>query len=243
MEAKKKDVERHAGRVGAALADACNVKRGGGVFKSESSGLYFTISPPAEQVAEATTSLGRREYVLALPRLGARRGFFLGAHEEWEPVGRKNRLRFRACALRVYVGTDDASPAPLARLEWVAGREDKEGVIAYAGGHAGHPHWQVDENVLAPPHPDLALDISATVEDFAPDDLGEDRAGISTDGFTWFGRLHLPAHGGWMEKAWGEDAGVPGPHQNTPERIEQLDLWWRGSIRYIVAELQTHGLG
>jgi hypothetical protein len=159
----------------------------------------------------------------------------------------RHKIRFRVAAVRLYIGASDEEIMQFLRLEWVAPSLDPDGAQVFDGMHAGHPHWHIDRGALVGQDDYLralealkAPEVESGVEIFAPS-AGEASQRPVHD-CSWLPRVHLPAQAGWMHEEWNANK-VPGPHQCEPCSLAELDRWWVGALRYLIAELPKAILG
>lgn len=251
MEAKRSEMSEHAAgiaRVFASLwhvtllARLLQVSEGGGLVVITVLGGAQNPSLPHRSV---TTDLGATETVLGLPIPDRNRPkFWIGLHESWFFCG-KQKLGFKECGIRVYIGGTDEDARQFLRLEWVA-PETKDGTEVYHGAHAGHPHWHIDRAALVGPEERLrsleALTtpiVRETSLEYFSVELIPTLTPLVPD-LSWLGGMHLPAQAEWMHKSWNGQA-LPAPHQSAPHGLGMLTTWWEGSLRYLFAELSKHG--
>jgi hypothetical protein len=243
MDTKRTDLAEHATGISKILTEISGASGSEPlvrIFDAAGSVVVRITDWSRARSRSVTTDLGQSEPALRLPVPPNRPRLWLGLHERWEPTGR-NRIRFRDCAVRLYIGASDEEALQFLRLEWVAPTLDPDGTQVYDGKYAGHPHWHIDRAALVGQDeyshalelltaPELASDI----EVFGTG-VGERPQRFIHD-CSWLPRMHLPAQAGWMHAEW-DACKVPGPHQSEPESLRQLDHWWAGALRYLIAEL------
>jgi len=244
MEAKPTDLKGHASKIGRILDEVCGASRAGPLVLAGDLIIATANCMPLSR--RVTTDLGGGEFALRLPIPDAQQPrYWIALHEHWEWKN-KHKIRFRDCGLRLYIGGKEEEAVQLLRLEWVAPTSDPDGEPIYQGKHAGHPHWHIDRSALVGPgdywrsiealtapapelQPELEVFSEATV------DLIPARTRLVHD-CSWLQKVHLPAEAEWMRSEWNGSA-IPGPHQCEPSSLEELERWWAGALRYLVAEL------
>jgi hypothetical protein len=241
MEATPDRLKKHQTVISVVLKEVCGLTNNTGPLVREVD-LSITLSAlrPAKQV---TKDLGNIEMALPLPipnSVDPR--YWIGLHENWRAT-KRHKVEFVDCGLRLYAG-DNENLRQLVRLEWVAPKLDANGQPEYAGKHAGHPHWHIDRDALTGPNDNYRTieRLTAPEANAEPEDFGEvAEVGPANDRYdpydcTWLGQVHLPANAKWMGIKW-DGRTIPGPHQNNPLNIEELESWWNGALRYLASEL------
>jgi hypothetical protein len=244
MEVKPTDLKGHTANIAKLLDDICDSSSAESLVQVRD--LIISTSNSAQFSRRVTTDLGGSEFALRLPIPDAQQArYWIGLHERWEGQT-KRKIRFRDCGLRLYVGGKDEEAVQFLRLEWVAPTPDPDGEPIYQGKHAGHPHWHIDRSALVGPEDYLrSLDaltapapgLQSELEVFseATSDLIPAQTRLVHD-CSWLQKMHLPAQAQWMRSEWNGSA-VPGPHQSEPSSLAELERWWAGALRYLVAEL------
>lgn len=244
MEAKRTALKDHATNIAKILDEVCDAASVGPLVKAVDLVIATLNSTPLSR--RVTTDLGGSEFALRLPIPDAQQArYWIGVHERWEWKG-KRKIRFLDCGLRLYVGGKDEEAVQVLRLEWVAPTLDPDGEPIYQGRHAGHPHWHIDRPALVGPEDYWrsletltapAPELQPELEDFSETAVDQipARTRLVHD-CSWLQKMHLPAQAQWMQSKWNGSA-IPGPHQCEPSSLEELERWWAGSLRYLVAEL------
>lgn len=255
MEIKVAKLKAHQALIERAMRDVCRLPSSVRFMeaRSEAGTLHIGIArlgSATDKQRQVIGDMGRSENVFALPfdDANGRTVFWIGAHEIWQFTGKGKRLTFSTCGLRLYSAAADENIDQLLRLEWTGRHSDG----TYAGDHAGHPHWHIDQaalggrevkQLLAERRMDQPLSKDPTIETFMPGLVlgSETLSPSSTLVYGWLTKVHLPAQAEWMHTAW-DGSSRPGPHQCDPENLSSLGLWWEGAIRYLKTELRSCAL-
>jgi hypothetical protein len=244
MEAKPTDLKSHAANIAKILHEVCDGSSAEPLVQARD--LVIATSNSAQLSRRVTTDLGGSEFALRLPIPNAQQArYWIGLHERWEGQA-KRRIRFHDCGLRLYIGGKDEEAVQFLRLEWVAPTSDPDGEPIYQGKHAGHPHWHIDRSALVGPEDYWrsldaltapAHELQSELEVFGESTVGLISAQTRVvHDCSWLQKMHLPAHAQWMRSEWNGSA-IPGPHQCEPSSLQELERWWNGALRYLVAEL------
>ena len=248
MEAKRTELSDHIAKINAALKEACQISESQRLVTEESDqGVLVIRMLETPFCRPVLTDLGSRELALRLPFPTPEHArFWIALHENWDYVG-KRKIRFNNCGLRLYTGTSQQAALQILRLEWSAPEVNSDGIQAYQGKHAGHPHWHIDRSALVGPEDYMrSLEVVTTpgppqdleLENFSSAAPSPEPPTLRLD-CSWLQGLHLPAQARWMERLW-DGVEIPGPHQSEPKDIGQLGFWWSGALRYFVSELRKH---
>jgi len=240
MRVKSSDLKSHMGSVNAVLGEVCHLPTSAHLLQLDE----LSVSAASSAVSlEVTNDLGSIQLAIPLPIPDAAQPeYWIGLHENWRYVNRR-LVEFVDCGLRLFIGTRAESPVQVMRLEWVAPSLGAGGQSIYTGGHAGHPHWHIDQAALAGPNdywrtldaltqPDT---IEGEVEDFDEVSVQASSKRLGGD-YSWMKKLHLPARARWMDQNW-DGRTIPGPHQCEPQSLDELGSWWAGALRYLATEL------
>jgi hypothetical protein len=233
---------RHVAKINAILQDVCKVSGPTPLVKEQD--LIITTLGYTSASRVVTTDLGGSGFALRLPIPDpGNPNYRVGLYERWESRNR-HRICFRQCGLRLYIGGPEEEPIQLLRLEWVAPTIDRDGGFTYDAKHAGHPHWHIDRAALVGPEdsarwlessiasqPSTHIEAEVFEASTKSPSLGQTRRD-----FSWVQGMHLPAHAQWMLSEWN-GRKIPGPHQCEPSSLVELERWWAGSLRYLLAEL------
>jgi hypothetical protein len=254
MEIRHNEFNRHVKNLSHILAEVCALREGEPLLSvsdeagTRAIGVYVSRAVPHQRYREVTSDLGRREKVLGFPVPNALRPrYWIGVHEAWRAS--KKRVTFVSCGFRLYMGFADEQIVQILRLEWVAPGKDREGMVRYDGGHAGHPHWHIDRSALLG-HEDYWRSLAiltapaseAPLETFEPERNIAERFPVrQAQDCSWLQGVHFPAHASWMHRTW-DGTELPAPHQSEPNNLASLSRWWNGAIRYLAAELYTHAV-
>jgi hypothetical protein len=241
LEATHTNLQKHVTDVNAILQVICETPNPAPLVNLSDGIIALAKSCPPGVCREVITEFGIREIALRLPIPNPDSPrFWIAIREQWGPSGKKHRLSFIQCGLKLYVGERTEEAIQCVRLEWVAPTLDDNGVESYQGKHAGHPHWHIDQSALIGQEDYLrSLEIltaptSTTLEVFT----GDTPAALSRPllDFSWLQSIHFPARAQWMQTKW-DGQHVPGPHQCEPNDLEELTHWWEGALRYFSGEL------
>jgi hypothetical protein len=244
MEANPTDLKSHAANIAKILDDVCDGSSAAPLVQARD--LIIATSNSAQLSRRVTTDLGGSEFALRLPIPDAQQArYWIGLHERWEAQS-KRKIRFRDCGLRLYMSGKDEEPVQFLRLEWVAPTSNPDGEPLYQGKHAGHPHWHIDRSALVGPEdywrslealtapaPELKSELEVFSETMVERTPAQSRL---VHDCSWLQKMHLPAQAQWMRSEWN-GSSIPGPHQCEPSSLEELERWWNGALRYLVAEL------
>jgi hypothetical protein len=245
MEATRKELQKHTTKVNAVLQETCDASAPAPLVRLIDGTISLATSCPSALSREVVTDLGVREIALRLPIPDGRNPrFWIAMQEQWDWKS-KNRVCFRECGLRLYVGDRTEEAVQFLRLEWAAPICDNNGVESYQGKHAGHPHWHVDRPALIGQEEYFRSLDALTAPAFAQQGEAEEFNGeVAQVGvhkqplfdFSWLQQMHLPARAQWMDSVW-DGRQVPGPHQCQPNSLDELSRWGSGALRYVAGEL------
>lgn len=195
-----------------------------------------------------TTPRNRGPDVMVAPMLHLERGLWawLGYREEWSgepPAGRVRRFSFRSAGLTVHFGYRNVRYKPqMFRAEWAGwARWDGTG-YSYQAGDAAHPHWQFDalESLKRDDAAERAAtflsvlkseeDEEETPRDFSPRGLSRSDVG-DVIGVQELSRIHFASAAAWWK-------GAPNDvHAHAPSTVNDVQVWLRETLAYIVREL------
>lgn len=241
LEATHTDLQKHVTQVNAILQAICERSSPAPLVNLSDGVIALAKSCPHDLCREVITEFGIREIALRLPIPNADSPrFWIAIREQWGPSGKKHRLTFIQCGLKLYVGERTEEAIQCVRLEWVAPTCDENGVESYQGTHAGHPHWHIDQSALIGQEDYLrSLEILTAPTSITPEIFtGDTPAALSRPllDFSWLQSIHFPARAQWMQSEW-DGLEVPGPHQCEPKNLDELTHWWAGALRYFSTEL------
>ncbi len=247
MEVRVEELDEHRTSLNSLLVEVSGAPDGTTLIRRND--LCLSTCGTEPYARSVVSDLDVVEFAVRLPVPSATQPrFWLALHECWRSASRR-RVTFSDCGVRLYTGLDQSPPIQIMRLEWVAPVSSSEGGYIYQGAHAGHPHWHVDkdaflsvkalyeslEALTAPP-----TEVSEVpTEEFSLENVSSPSE-QSTPPYldcSWMSAIHLPANAQWATVRW-DGTTTPGPHQQKPESLNQVENWWEGSLRYIRAELR-----
>jgi hypothetical protein len=185
--------------------------------------------------------------VFGPPMLHLKSGLWawLGYREDWdgEPsAGRVRRFSFRSAGLTVHFGYRNVRHKPqMFRAEWAGWARWNGTNYSHQAGDAAHPHWQFD--VLESLKRDDASERAATFlsvlkseegsaepREFRPQTLDDDDVGDMI-GVQELSRIHFASAAAW----WKSQPG--GIHAHAPSKAEDIQVWLRETLIYLLREL------
>jgi hypothetical protein len=194
-----------------------------------------------------STPRNRGSDVFVAPMLHLKSGLWawLGYREDWdgEPsAGRVRRFSFRSAGLTVHFGYRNVRHKPqMFRAEWAGWARWNGTNYSHQAGDAAHPHWQFD--VLESLKRDDASERAATFlsvlkseegsaepREFRPQTLDDDDVGDMI-GVQELSRIHFASAAAW----WKSQPG--GIHAHAPSKAEDIQVWLRETLIYLLREL------